>query len=161
LWRGYDLAQEQEEQLRRELKKASVNQEMIQRLAELPGIASIRAATFVAYLDTPWRFKSKQALWRYMGIGLVREKSGQGREWLRVELACNRRLKSAIVGAAESAILTGKNPFAEQHQRWREAGLSSRNARRNVARSLSAVMWGMWKNGGVYDPAKVVDGCRQ
>ncbi len=29
-----------------------------------------------------------------------------------------------------------------------EAGISPKNARRNVARSMAAVMWGMWKNGG-------------
>ena len=29
---------------------------------ELPGVGLIRASTFVAYVDTPWRFASKQAL---------------------------------------------------------------------------------------------------
>ena len=47
------------------------------------------------------------------------------------------------------------NPFHEQHRRWGEAGISPRNAKRNVGRSMAAVMWGMWKNGGVYDPARV------
>jgi transposase len=130
-------------------------------LMELPGVALVRACTFVAYVDTPWRFKSKQALWKYMGIGLVRESSGQSREYVHVELACNRRLKSAIMGAAKSAILgdedkNGKaNPFAWQYRQWVEGGISPRNSRRNVARSLAAVMWGMWKNGGVYEPDRV------
>lgn len=155
LWRGYDLAVEQETQLGRELKKAAKEQEIIQRLVELPGVAYVRAATFVAYLDTPWRFAGKSALWKYLGIGLVRARSGEGREYLRVELACNRRLKSMILGAAESAIQKADNPFAEQHRQWLARGVSPRNARRNVARSLSGVMWGMWKNGGVYDPDRV------
>lgn len=152
---GYEQALSQEQQMYRGLVRLSKDQEPIPRLMELPGIGLIRASTFVAYVDTPYRFASKQALWKYLGIGLKREKSGEGREYLRVDLACNRRLKSAILGAAQSAMMQGDNPFAEQYQRWLAAGISPVNARRNVARSQSAVMWGMWKNGGVYDPTRV------
>jgi transposase len=155
LFAGYDMAVAQENKLRRKLEKTARQDELIVRLMELPGVGYVRAATFVAYVDTPWRFAGKSALWKYLGIGLVRERSGEGREYLHVELACNRRLKSAIVGAAESAILQGDNPFAEQHRHWLQGGVSPRNAKRNVARSLSGVMWGMWKNGGVYDPSRV------
>jgi transposase len=155
LWRGYDQALFQERAMHRGLKQLAGKLELIQRLMQLPGVGLIRAATFVAYLQTPWRFASKSALWKYLGIGLVRSHSGSGREQLRVDPMCNRRLKSAIMGAAESAILQGKNPFADQYRRWLEAGLTPANARRNVARSLAAVMWGMWKNGGVYDPDRV------
>jgi transposase len=137
------------------LAKLAKKQEVVVRLTKLPGIKWVRAATLYVYLDTPFRFKSKQALWKYLGIGLVRQTSGDGPEYLRVNLAANRTLKSMILGAAKSAIMQGDNPFAEQHRGWKEDGLSPRNARRNVARSLSAVMWGMWKNGGVYDPKQV------
>ena len=60
-------------------------------------------------------------------------------------------------GAARTVLEGNKpnDPFAAQYRRWKEAGLTPRNARRNVARSLSAVAWGMWKNGGVYQPARV------
>jgi transposase len=153
---GYDQAVKQQTKLRQQMQKLAKKEELIVRLTELPGVAWVRAATFFAYLDTPWRFRSKQALWKYMGIGLVRETSGNGPVFVRVELAANRKLKSMILGAAESAMIQGDNSFAEQHRRWKEAGLSPRNARRNVARSLAAVMWGMWKNGGVYDPKRVI-----
>lgn len=155
LWQGYDLAVAQERTLRGQLQREARSDELIGRLVALPGVAYVRAATFVAYVDTPWRFGSKSALWKYLGIGLVRESSGEGREYLHVELRCNRRLKSAVLGAAESAIRQADNPFAEQHQHWLQGGVSPRNAKRNVARSISAVMWGMWKNGGVYDPGRV------
>lgn len=155
LLRGYDQAVMQEQGMHRGLVRLAKDQEVIARLSELPGIALIRASTFVAYVDTPWRFVSKQALWRYLGIGLKRERSGEAKEYLRVDLACNRRLKATILGAAQNAIEQGDNPFARQHRRWLAAGISPQNARRNVARSQSAVMWGMWKNGGVYDPDRV------
>jgi transposase len=155
LLEGYEQAVKQEKIIKRGLVRLAKDQELITRLQALPGVGVIRASTFVAYVDTPWRFASKQALWRYLGIGLKRAHSGEGREYLRVDLACNRQLKSAIQGAALSAIQQGDNPFAEQHRRWVEAGLSPRNARRNVARSLAGVMWGMWKNGGVYEASRV------
>lgn len=152
---GYDQAVRQEAKLRRQLVKEAKGHEALVRFTALPGIAWVRAATFFAYLDTPWRFPSKQALWKYLGIGLQRKTSGDGPVYLGVDPSANRVLKSMILGAAESAILQKQNPFQEQHQRWTTAGLSPRNARRNVARSMAAVMWGMWKSGGVYDPARV------
>jgi len=155
LWSGYDEAVRQEKQLHREMVRLAKAEEQVARWEALPGIGWIRGLTALAYLDTPWRFKSKQALWKYMGIGLVRERSGEGPAFVHVELAANRTLKSMIVGAAESAIQQGDNPFAEQFGKWMESGLSRRNSRRNVARSLSGVMWGMWKNGGKYDPELV------
>ena len=44
------------------------------------------------------------------------------------------------------------NPFAAQYQRWLQAGVAVGSARRNVARSLAATRWGMWKNGNAYRP---------
>ncbi len=70
---------------------------------------------------------------------------------VRVSRDANRVLKNVILGAALSAIAS-RSPFAEQHRRWLKAGISSRNARRNVARSLATVMWGMWKSGDDYRP---------
>ena len=151
LLESFDLARKHECKLRRELARLSKDNELIVRLTALPGIACVRAATLYAYLDTPWRFRSKQALWKYMGIGLVRKTSGRGPVYLGVDPAANRVLKSVILGAARSAIMQGDNPFARQHQRWKENGLSPRNARRNVARSLASVAWGLWKSGNVYD----------
>jgi hypothetical protein len=105
---------------------------VVRRFAELPRIGWIRAATLYAYLDTPWRFRSKSALWNYLGIGLEREHSSNGSEHvLWVPLLAHRLLKSTILGAAQSAVVSGNNPFADLHGRWLKQGLSSRLARRN------------------------------
>lgn len=55
----------------------------------------------------------------------------------------------------EAKMMQKENPFFEQYRRWSEAGLSFKNARRNVARSQASVLWGMWKNGSDNDPARV------
>jgi hypothetical protein len=96
----------------------------------------VRAATLRVYLDTPWRFRSAKALWKYLGIGLERRRSGNGPEMLGVPLQVNRLLKSTILGAARSAIAQGANPFADQQRRWIEQGLTAKLARRNVARRV-------------------------
>ena len=155
LGEAYDAAVSVETRLRREVVRLGRDQEQVTRWQALPGIGPIRALTLLVYLDVPGRFKSKQALWKYLGIGLVRAHSGNGAEFVHVERGANRVLKNVILGAALSVIMQGDNPFAEQYARWQTAGQTPKNARRNVARSLATVAWGMWKNGADYDPARV------
>lgn len=152
MWSGYDAAAKQEERVRRRLIELAKEEEVIVRWQELPGIGWVRAATLFVILDTPWRFRNKSALWKYLGIGLQRRGSGNGAEQVRVPLQTNRLLKGTILGAAKSAAAQGDNPFADQYRRWLEEGLSARLARRNVARSLAATLWGLWKNGTAYRP---------
>jgi transposase len=121
-------------------------------LVQLPGISWVRAATLFVYLDTPWRFRSKAALWKYLGIGLERRHSGSGRVQVHLVKYANRQLKSVLMGAAVKAVALKDNPYAAQYQRWLRAGMAASTARRNVARSLAATLWGMWKNGSVYRP---------
>jgi len=152
LWRAYDQLVAQEESWRQRLVHMAQQEEAVRRFEALPGIGWIRAATLYAYLDTPWRFRSKAALWKYLGIGLERERSGTGPEHVGVPKLTHRLLKSTILGAARSAAAFENNPFADLYRRWIEQGLSSRLARRNLARVLSATLWGLWKNGSAYRP---------
>jgi transposase len=152
LWQSYDLACEQVRTMRRRLVEAAKKEEVIERFQELPGFGWVRAATFFVYVDTPWRFRSKAALWKYLGIGLERRHSGSGRVQVHLVKYANRQLKSVLIGAAQKVIGLKDTPYAAQYQRWLEAGLSVSTARRSVARSLAATLWGMWKNGSVYRP---------
>jgi transposase len=159
LWLTYDTQVEQVEVARAWLEREAKRVPTIRQFAEVPGIRWIRAATFFAYVDTPWRFRSKPALWKYAGIGLERSHSGSGPTRVRVAQYANRRLRGVLLGAAKTAIAVGGNPFYDQYQRWtQEDGISARNARRNVARSLAATLWGMWKNGSQYRPQWVAAG---
>jgi transposase len=155
LLRAYDACVERVDTMRQSLIRLAKKEEPIVRFRALPGVKWIRASTFFAYVDTPWRFKSKSALWKYLGIGLERRHSGAGPEQVHVPRQVNRTLKSSILGAAKSAIASRNNPFADQHERWMREGVTPRNARRNVARSQAAVLWGMWKSGDVYRPELV------
>jgi transposase len=150
-WLGYDTVTTQVKECRKRLVARCRREEVLRRWVAVPGIHWVRAATLFVHLDTPGRFRSKSALWKYLGIGLRRRQSGAGPGWLGVPRQVNRRLKATILGAAMSA-LAGDNPFAAQHRRWLDNGLAAVVARRNLARSLACTLWGMWKNHTAYRP---------
>jgi transposase len=154
---SYLQALEQEGDFYKVLGELAAKDPMMLRTAELPGYGPVRAATLISYLDTPWRFKSRYALWKYVGIGLRREKSGEGLDHLCVEQNCNRLLRSVVIGAAQSAIDQKENVFAERYARWIEAGVSARNARRNVARDQVTAVWGMWKSNTAFEPSLLAE----
>jgi hypothetical protein len=155
LWQSFERAVEQEQTLYEQVCQLGQKDKMIKRAMELPGYGPIRAVTLISYLDTPWRFKSKSALWKYVGIGLQREKSGEDLNIVRVEQACNRLLRNVVIGAAQNAIEQKENVFAERYARWIKAGLSSRNARRNVARDQVTAVWGMWTSDKAFDASLI------
>src|SRR3989442_14765194 len=77
-WKEYDALLAHEDAWRKRLLRHAKKDEVVVRFAELPGISWIRAATLRAYLDTPWRFHSPKALWKYLGIGLEPRHPRQG-----------------------------------------------------------------------------------
>ncbi|UCG46574.1 MAG: transposase [Phycisphaerales bacterium] len=110
-----------------------------------------------AYPDTPWRFKKKNRLWKYCGVGLQRPAGGtdiKGRPkpaGLQLPWAVNRALKNAVLGAAISAINKNANVFKDDYERMVQNGTITSNARHAVARKMLTVMWGMCKTGSQFD----------
>lgn len=151
----YLLLLAREQPLRRALTGVAQNISAVRRFEGLPGIGWIRGVTFYALIDTPPRFRSKAALWRYTGIGLERRHSGKGPPRTRLSQQGHRQLKNVLLGAALSAIAQQDNPFADKYQTWRAQGLHAADAKRNVARALATTMWGLWKSGQAYDPRRV------
>lgn len=149
-----DQVEQHVDRLKQRLIREAQRDEAIERLCAVPGINWIRAATFVAFIDTPWRFRNKSALWKYMGIGLQRRTSGGAAALVRVvpkQQVC-RPLKNMIRGAANTVLQHRKPPFYDRYWRCCHEGVTPRNARRNVARGLACVSWGMLKSGDVYHP---------
>lgn len=157
LWIGYDATVQQVKLARRQLVLLSKKYEIIQCFGQLPGVGLIRATTLFAYLDTPWRFKKKNQLWKYCGVGLQRTTSGTDRKGnpkparLQLPWAVNRTLKNAVLGAAQTAINQKNNVFRNDYERMVQNGMITSNARHAVARKMLTVMWAMWKTNGPFD----------
>jgi len=160
LWTGYDATAQQVKTAKKQLMQLSKKETIIQYWKEVPGIGPIRSATFFAYLDTPWRFKKKNKLWKYSGLGIRHIASSKDRRGrprparLGLERYCNRKLKDAIMGAANSAINTrSPNVFNEAYERLRNEGTIDSNARHSVGRMMLTVLWGMWKSMTPFNPS--------
>src|SRR4030065_621700 len=161
LWIGYDATAKQARMAKQHLINLSKRYPIIRLWKQLAGIGVIRAATIFAYLDTPWRFKKKNKLWKYCGIGLQRTASGTDKKGkpkparLQLPWASNRILKNAILGAALTAINQKQNPFKDHYERMVQNGITAGNARHTVARKLLTVMWGMWKKSCQFELSEV------
>ena len=151
LWIGYDAIAQQARMAKQRVLHLSQRYPIIGLWQQLAGIGVIRAATLFAYLDTPWRFKKKNKLWKYCGVGLQRTASGTDKKGqpkparLQLPWAANRILKNAILGAALTAINQKQNTFRTDYERMVSHGIIPSNARHTVARKMLTVMWGMWK----------------
>jgi len=162
LWDGYEQLVSQEESLYERLCQMVKGNVTMRRIdADILGYGPVRAQALVAYWETPWRFKSKAALFKYNGIGLRRERSGEGYEHRSVEQSCNRLLRNVAIGGAKTAIEQKENVFARRYAHWIRKGLSPKNARRNVARDQIAAIWGMWKTNTAFDSSLIPEllGC--
>jgi transposase len=151
LWLNYDSIVKQVKISKRQLAILSRQHDIIKLWSELPGIGTIRAITLFASLDTPWRFKKKNKLWKYCGVGLERSASGTDKKgkpkpaFLQLAWHVNKVLKYVVLGAALSAINQNKNVFSCYYERMLHEGIMPSNARHAVARKMLTVMWGMWK----------------
>jgi len=157
LWIGYDATVQQVKFAKCQLSTLSKKYDIIQQWSLLPGIGLIRATTIFAYLDTPWRFKKKNKLWKYCGVGLQRTTSGTDKKGkpkparLKLPWAVNRTLKNAVLGAALSTINQQDNIFKDYYERMLKDGIITSNARHTVARKMLTVMWAMWKSNSSFD----------
>ncbi len=152
----FRLLCDQELKNRKNLVKLARSEEPVRRFTELPGVGWVRAVTFYVYVDTPYRFASKSALWRYCGIGLKRKHSGAGKTRAQLDHSGNRRLKDVLLGAAKSAVSSKDSPFADKYKYWtKNEGMYPTTAQRNVARCIASTLLALWKSGEDYDASLV------
>jgi transposase len=158
LFACFDTVRQKVERCRQELARRAKPHAIIARWQKVPGIALIRAVTFLAYMDTPWRFGNRRKVWRYCGVGLQRYASGTdkwGREkagTLRLAWSANKRLKAVVLGAAMTAINQGDNAIADYYRTAIRSGTPEGHARHTAARKLIDRMMAMWKTGSQYSP---------
>lgn len=119
-------------------------------LDTIPGVGPITARTMVGWIVDPLRFKSRNALNGYAGLGISQSVTN----WQRVGRARaskrgQRALKRVLILAGRAAI-KGENALARRYWSRIEAGWDDRKAIRDVGRTILFVGCGMWKRKEAY-----------
>ena len=137
-------------------------------LETVPGIGPIRAAQFVAVVQTPHRFRTKRQLWKYAGLAVVNRtsddyevKDGTVHRKTRssprgLNRNYNRMLKNVLKGAGFDVSCRGQTSFKEQYLGLVASGTKPEMARLTLARKIGAIGLAIWKKGERYDADKAL-----
>lgn len=140
----------------------------VKRIRTAPGIGEIRAATIVAIVVTPNRFRTARQFWAYCGMGIVMHGTSQwskdGNSWkFRRETTQTRglnhnrnpHLKAVFKGAAKTVVtLMSEHPLTKHYRALVAAKTEPHLALLTIARRIAAAVLSMWKNKEEYDPTK-------
>jgi transposase len=136
-------------------------------LRTIPFLGPVRVALLLAFLQTPWRFRTKRNLWAYAGLAVMTRASAEyqleGRTPVRRRRApltrgLNRnhhRLVKAIFKSAATAATVRSGALRDFYQRLVAGGMREELARVTLTRKLAALTLRLWKTGEAYDPAKL------
>lgn len=115
--------------------------------------SAITAATMLAEIgDCRERYPTKQALSADGGQSPVAVESGKSKR-ARFRWACDHRLRDAIGTLADSS--RHHNPWAADiYKRARARGCTHPHAIRILGRAWCGVIWRLWQDHDVYDPAQ-------
>lgn len=156
------LKAEAEKRLCSEARKIPI----VAKLETIPGFGSIRAATFVAVVITPDRFRTKRQFWSYAGLAIVTRSSAdwvrQNQQWVRANvkqtrgLNMNRHpwLKNVLKGAALTVSMMRGHPLQADYERLLRQGTKPNLATLTIARRLASVALSLWKKKEEYDPKR-------
>lgn len=136
----------------RRVRRGARRLPIVKMLQEVPGVGAILASVFVAYIQTPHRFKSRRQLWRYCRLG-VSERSSDGKRLGRKRL--DRRGVGCMKALSRTAFIAALRCRDDNAlQRFYRASLqrtgNPTHARLNTQRKLLSIMWSMWRNGTEY-----------
>jgi transposase len=119
---------------------------------KVPGMETILASRFSAYVQTPHRFGSKRKLWRYCRLGIT-DRSSDGKALGRQALDRNGngRLKDLSFKAFVGAMRCRKeNQYQLTYRRTLSRTHNKTHARLSVQRKILATLLSIWKTGETY-----------
>jgi transposase len=154
LFRLLDGMRQERLAVRRELRRLSARIPAIGLMESVPGIGSVVARLLAAWIVDPWRFKSRNGLSAYGGLGLKRDTSNWEMRRGYASRRGQREIKRVLFLAARAAI-RGDNAFARRYQARRAAGWDDRKAIRDIARKLLFTACQVWKTKQEYDDGRI------
>lgn len=136
-------------------------------LTSHPLVGPIRAASLIASIGSPFRFRSKRQLWSYAGFAIHTESSGEfdlvdGRVVRKrppmtrgLTRSFNRHLKRLFKSLA-CDLAARPGPYRDWYQARLAHGMRPDMARLALARKLAAVILTTWKKGEPFDSERLI-----
>jgi transposase len=137
-----------------ELVKWCDQEPLITQLATTPGVGAVVAAAFVSVIDEAGRFASAHHVESYLGLVPNEDSTGGNRRLGAITKNGNSYLRSMLIQGAWGILC--KADRNDPLRLWGERVADRRGKRIAVvaiARRLVGVLWAMWRDGTVYDPA--------
>lgn len=138
-----------------------------QLLQSIPYVGEMRAAEFIAIVETPHRFTSVRSFWAYAGLAVVHRVSADrpvdGAETskrkaqprgLRLSAACQPRLRRLFREISTYASI-GRGVFRDIYDGHLARGKRSAVARIALARKVASIVLAVWRKGEPFKPAKL------
>lgn len=134
------------EEARKQMVEFSRRFPEVRLLQTAPGVGIITACRFVAYLQTPRRFSSKQKLWRYCRLAVTRrESNGKRLAHPRLDAAGVGSLKDCSRKIFEAARRTkSSNAFKRFYEQSLAVTNNTVHARLSTQRKILATLRAMW-----------------
>ncbi len=122
----------------------------IKEFKKIPGMGTIGAHTFDAYIQTPHRFAKRSRLWKYCRLG-VSDRSSDGKPlgYKRLDKSGIGELKAVSYRAFITA-MKGDNEVKRFYLNSLQRTHDLKHARLNTQRKILSVMLGIWKKGKPY-----------
>jgi transposase len=142
-------------QLEHQLEQEYGNEPIIAQLMTAPHIGVVTAAAFVSVIDDARRFVSSRKVGAYLGLVPSEKSTGDRRRLGSITKQGNSYLRSLLIEASWGIM---RRRDADPLRRWAQAVAKRRGNRVAVvalARRLAGVLWAIWRDGTVYDPAWV------
>ena len=155
-----DLTTEMKQDARKYMISLGRKYPEIKEFKKMPGIGTVSAHTFDAYIQTPHRFARRNRLWKYCRTGVTdRSSDGKPLGYKRLDRAGIGELKALSYRAFMSAMKSDnevKRFYLQSLQRTQ----NHKHARLNTQRKILTVMLGIWKKGQPYRAELFVDPCK-
>ena len=152
LYESLDATGALRKKARKTMIKLGQRYEEISQFQRMPGIGVVGAHVFSAFILNPYRFDTKQRLWRYCRLGVSKRSSaGKPLAYNRLDRSGRGPLKALSHQCYVSALRT-KEP--NEVSRFYEASLrrtgNPLHARLNTQRKVLLVLWTIWKQNVSY-----------
>jgi transposase len=138
------------------LEALCAREPVILALSTAPGVGRVVSAVFVSVIDDARRFSGAHQVESYLGLVPGEDSSGGRRRIGAITKQGNSYARAMLVEAAWCILRLRDD--SDPLKRWAEAIAERRGKRIAVvalARRLAGVMWAMWRDGTVYEPARL------